>query len=123
MKNFTINRSKIMQIAHQLKKLGFSFGDAQRKAWEIVKAKSRMVKNLVAVTFKKKDGTETTRIATLNPAFLPEPKNSKGRKSNPLKVNFWSITDNGFRSFLAQNFVSVRNIDTIKNLVSKQLAA
>ena len=124
MKNL-INRSAILSFAHAiLSKTKLAWGECQKLAWKIFRLKNQLKKNILKITFKKTDGTETTRLATLNPAFLPEPKrSSKKRKTTSHKVTFWSVTDGGFRSLLPENFLKVEGTLSISNLVSTALAA
>jgi uncharacterized protein YdaT len=104
-------RSRVLTIANALTKKGYSFGDAQRKAWEIVRCICEMKKSEVVVRFFTEGETEIPqqRTASLAPAFLPyttTTTESKPRKKNPLQITFFDTTKNGFRSFTAERFVS-----------------
>ncbi len=120
-----INRSAILSFAHSIKnntKLVWS--ECQKLAWSIFRLKERLKKNILRITFTKADGTETERLATLNPAFMPERKGgSKKRKKKSHKVTFWSITDGGFRSFLPEKFLKIEDTLSISHLVNTALAA
>lgn len=109
MEKKAISRSAVMKLAHQLKAEGYSFGKSQRKAWVVSKAKKRMSEKTVKLTFHKKDGTQTTRVGTLNESLVPT-GHLYTRPDHPLQTIFWSFTDNDYRSFLAQNFVEVEMI-------------
>ena len=73
---------------------------------------------IVKVEFKTVKGVDCTKYATLQESFLPPPKPveedvdendalKKKRKVAENKVNFWSVEDNGWRSFLIENLVMV----------------
>lgn len=123
MKNELKDRSAVMELAHVLTNKGHHFNEAQRIAWRIENAKAKMMKNLVVVRFYRKDGVLVTKKATLNPAFLPKGQLKLKQRSTPLQVVFWSIHDNHFRSFLADNLVSIDDMQSIQQLIQEQLAA
>ena len=117
-------RSQVMEVAHQLVKKGLNFDHAQKKAWQVEMARKKMIKNIVAIRFYRKDGVLVTKLATLNPAFLPKGKiDILQRENSYLQVTFWSVRDHDYRSFLVQNFVSVDDITSIENLLREQFAA
>lgn len=64
------------------------------------------------VTFKKKDGTETTRTFTLKPELIesivgPEIESESVRKVNPdVCTVFQTIGETGWRSFRWENLIS-----------------
>ncbi len=126
MKNsIKINRSAVLSFAHAIQaKVKLAWGECQKLAWKVFRLKEQLKKNILKITFQKADGTETTRLATLNPAFLPEPKvNTKKRVSKSHKVTFWSVSDGAFRSFLPEKFLKVEGTLSISHLVSAALAA
>lgn len=123
MKNELQDRSEVMELAHVLVEHGYVFAEAQRMAWKVERAKEKMMKNLVLIRFHRKDGALVSKIATLNPAFLPHGKLKLKRRGTPRQIVFWSVNDNGYRSFLADNFVSIDDMTSIQDLIQQQLAA
>ncbi len=56
----------------------------------------------IRISFRKADGTDTTKFATLREEYLPEPRNETDegdRELSSTNVTFWSVEDNGWRSF------------------------
>lgn len=80
-----------------------NFSEALRRAWRAVKAKMALRLGRVELTFKKTDGSETTRVAT---AYQGEVKGTG--QSSPLTVVFHSITDGGTRSFRADRLTNYK---------------
>ena len=122
MKNELKDRSGVMELAHTLVDVGYDFAEAQRMAWKVERAKEQMMKNLVLIRFLRKDGALVSKIATLNPAFLPSGKLKIKRRSTARQIVFWSVNDNGYRSFLADNFISMDDMTSIQSLIHQQLA-
>lgn len=121
MKNELKDRSEVMELAHALVQIGYMFNDAQRIAWKVEQAKAKMMKNLVLIRFYRKDGALVSKVATLNPAFLPSGKLKMKRRSTPRQVVFWSVNDNDYRSFLADNFISVDDMTSIQSLIQSSM--
>lgn len=117
---------KVNALAWRIKKAGFTWSEAMKAAWKSIKLKEKMHTNIVRITYEKADGTTTTRVATLRPEFLPVfAQKSRGvvrRKVSP-KIAFWSITDDGWRSFLPQNLLSIDQVTTVKQLVTNLVRA
>jgi len=107
-------RSQVLTLAHKMKSEICSFGEAQKKAWKAIKAKQDLRKAVCILVFKKVNGDTSTKLATLKAEFLPEPKAARtdlpARKRTSAKITFWSIDDNGFRSFLPENLISIASI-------------
>lgn len=57
-------RSLVLRIARQLQKSGLSFSEAQKAAWQRVKGFDAP-QNAALLTFRKVDGTLTTRLVHL----------------------------------------------------------
>lgn len=57
-------RSLVLRIAAQLKKKGYSFSEAQRAAWQRVRAASQP-ENAAFITFRNVNGELTTRLVHL----------------------------------------------------------
>lgn len=98
-----------MKIANALKAEGWNFGEAQRKAWEVVRCIVEMKKSEVVVRFYSEGETEIPqqRTATLSPAFFSYTASTtaKPKKENPLQVKYYDTFKNGFRSFNVSRFV------------------
>ena len=61
------NRSKIVKIAHALKKVyKISFGEAQKIAWSNAKLRVALHKGPVQFSYKKKNGELRQAIGTLH---------------------------------------------------------
>jgi hypothetical protein len=65
------------------------------------------------ITFKKADGSETTRHATLNPEHINQAggegaKSEGGKAQSTTAMRFFSIDDNGWRSFNHDRLVGWR---------------
>ena len=107
----TISRSQVMQAAWKLIKAGASLSAAMFQAWK--EAKIRAVKEaltlgFVWITFRKVDGTVTTRKATRNADLVPNPSKPKGGAAAGSVIPFYSETDHGWRSFKCDNLVSFK---------------
>ncbi len=101
-------RSKVLAIANSLKKEGWNFSDAQRHAWNVVRAIEAMKQDEIVIRFTK-EGEEIPqqRTATLSAAYFTYTNTStKARKENPLQVRYWDTVKKGWRSFNAARFVS-----------------
>ena len=114
--NIAISRERIADLSQQLRQLGIRPDTARRHARKVLEARELMWKNLVEIRFFRKDGTLVTKIATMNPAFLPDGKHQIQQKEDPRIVTFWSHRDNGYRCFLAENFVGVVGLHNIRHL-------
>jgi len=107
-----IKRQKAMQIANALKATGkFTFGDAQRKAWEVVRCIDDMQKTEVVLRFLTVNESEEIpqqRTATLSTDLFNWVSTSTkpAAKPNPLQIKYWDTNKGGWRSFNAANFVS-----------------
>lgn len=102
-----INLSSVNRLAWKIKKTGKSWSESLKAAYKTLKAKAELKQSVCRISFQKTDGTITERVGTLRPDFLPSLKGGS-RVSTSAKITFWSLTDNGFRSFLPQNLISVK---------------
>ena len=114
--NIAISRERVADLSAKLRELGIRPDSARRHARKVLEAKALMWKNLVEVRFFRKDGRMVTKIATMNPAFLPEGKHAIRQNDDPRVVTFWSVNDDGYRCFLAENFVGVVGLRNIRQL-------
>lgn len=96
---------------------------ARRKVRMVRQLQQDMLKNLVHIVFRRKDGVVVRKLATLNPAFLPKDKTVvMPRPNHPEQIIFWSVRDGGYRSFLAQNLLRTEQVESIEALIAEQLA-
>jgi len=112
MKALSQFRSQVFCKAWQLvKEKCISLSEALKDAWEMVKLqalKALMKLGAVLVTFRKIDGTLTTRKATRNPDLIPaekQPKYPARPETYIWALPFYSLTDGGWRSLTAQGIV------------------
>lgn len=103
-------RAKALSIANSLRNQGWNFSDAQRHAWNVVRAIEAMKSDEVIIRFHK-EGEEVPeqRTATLSPAFFTYTATGTHRRSNPLQITYFDTLKNGFRSFNAARFVSYKS--------------
>lgn len=62
---------------------------------------------VATVRFIKRDGSERTMLATLDPLWLPDPTETSSREPNDEVVSCWDIEANGWRSFRLDSVVSI----------------
>lgn len=98
-------RSAALKIAHRLKKAGFTFMEAQKRAWKVVKAVQEMKKDEIMIRFLNAEGQIQQRPATLK-GFPIDFKNTSRAKSNPVQIKYYDLYRDGWRSFNAGRFVS-----------------
>ena len=77
-------RSLVLRIAAQLRKKGYSFADAQRAAWQRVKAVEQPT-SAAFLTFRKVNGELSTRFVYLGPLTDYITIKGTGRPLNGLK--------------------------------------
>lgn len=107
----------------KLVRMGLSRAWARRKERLVRQLQRDMLKNLVPIVFRRKDGVVVRKLATLNPAFLPKDKTEvQPRPDHPEQIIFWSVRDGGYRSFLAQHLLRVEAQESIEGLVAERLA-
>lgn len=92
-----------------------------------------MKTGVVEVVFDTTKGVETTKYATLMETILPprpvvesadeNDAMQKKRKVNENQVSFWSVNDDGWRSFVIGNLKSVRSLSEgeITNLIVERV--
>ena len=108
-------KSTVMKTAWELvKSAGLSLSDALRKAWRKVKKellKLYLRSGKVEITFQKVNGEVTTRTGTVNFNLMPAGQHPKGNGgSSETLINFYSLTDNGWRSLRAENLISFKTL-------------
>lgn len=116
------NESVQLSLFDALLEKGLNPAWATRKARMIEQLQKEMLKNIVGIVFRRKDGVVVHKLATLNPAFLPKDKTSvMPRPNHPEQIIFWSLRDRGYRSFLAHNFFRTEKIQSIGELIQEKL--
>lgn len=105
MANLKDTRSKVLSLAHKLKASGLSFGEAQKKAWKVIRLKEAMQNDIVEFTFIKKDGSlRAAKGTTSNQFFTYEKKTDRTTPSH--LVTYFDIEKQSFRCFKAANLVA-----------------
>ncbi len=104
----TFTRSTVMQAAWKLVKTGATLSAAMSQAWKetrIEAVKQALTADFVWITFRKVDGTLTTRKSTRNADLVPDPDNPRGGAASRATIPFYSETDAGWRSFRTDNLI------------------
>lgn len=101
------SRSKIMVIAHTLKKVyKMTFSEAQSLAWKNTKLKIAMHQGPVEFSYLKKDGTTRETVGTLhNIEHLLI--GSDKFKNDILTVRYYDLEKSSFRSMKMCNLITV----------------
>jgi hypothetical protein len=103
-------RSAVMTITNSLTKQGFSFGQAQRQAWKVVRAIEAMKSDEIVLRFYKDgDDIPQQRFAVAVTTANYKSKGT-GRKRNPLQVSYFETTSGKVKSFNAGRFDSFRAV-------------
>lgn len=101
-------RSQALKIANSLRKQGWKFGDAQRRAWQVVRFMEAVRQGEVVLRFTKKgDDIPQQRIATAITSGNYKPKGIV-KKKNPLQVVYFDHNRQAVRSFNAARFVGFK---------------
>ncbi len=81
-----------------------SWSISLRKAWAIIKLKSKMRGESVKFSFLKKDGTTRNAIGTLSEAKIPSANQSKGIRASVYSVTtFYDLNKDAWRCFKNEN--------------------
>lgn len=70
----------------------------------------------VKITYRKKDGTETTRTASLNDdvikstGYVFKESTSSTRKVNPSQFIYFELESNQFKSFIKDSLISFEKV-------------
>ena len=97
-----------MQAAWKLVKAGATLSAAMSQAWKearIEAVKEALSLGFVWITFRKVDGTVTTRKATRNADLVPDPDKPRGGAAGRAAIPFYSETDHGWRSFRTDSLI------------------
>lgn len=100
-------KSQVCKLAIRLvRENEMSLSEAMRKAWQNLKLKVAMGCRCVRFAFVKKSGEVRWAFGTLLQGVLPESKNS-GRKQSESAQVYYDIEQQGYRSFVKANLISV----------------
>lgn len=100
-----------MQLAWQLiKKAGMAFGEAVRRAYEVIKLKVKLAKTDekgMWISYKKEDGTIRHALATRNVKHIPADKQPKSAGESKIQIatTYFDILADGWRSFRADRLI------------------
>lgn len=98
-------RSKVFARAYEIRKAtSEGFAVCLSKAWNLYRLAKRMAHETVSFTYKKMDGSLRKAVGTLN--NLGHAIKGTG-KSSPKAFRYWDIQANAFRSFNANNLISI----------------
>ena len=101
------NRSKIMIIAHALKRVyKMSFGEAQKLAWSNSKLKVALHQGPVQFSYKKKNGEIRQAIGTLH-NVAPLLVGSDKFQKDILTLRYYDLEKEDFRSMKMNNLISI----------------
>lgn len=89
-----------------VKKYSFTFSEAMKKAWAIVKLKTAMYRGNAIFAYKKIDGTIRFADGTLSHEVVPV-TNEGGKKANDTLVTYWDNEAHGWRSFKIANYIGL----------------
>ena len=93
MKNF---RTKVFKQAHELMRAtGKAFAVCLPKAWALYRLTKRMRREIVTFAYEKADGSLRKAKGTLKDV------------SNLIKVRYFDVEANGFRSFKVENLITI----------------
>lgn len=100
------NRSKILKLAHAIKKeTGCTFGEAQRKAWQVARLEYRLNIGIASFQFIKADGTVRAANGTRNADLFEYQHKGSEAKQSPLNVRYFDMDANAWRSFNANRLI------------------
>lgn len=98
----------IMQMAWQfVKRNGMTLADALKKAWQVFKLKTQMMKGIVRFYFRKVDGTIREAYGTLRTDLMPEIKGEDNRRKNDTVQTYFDTEKQEFRCFKLANLVNL----------------
>ena len=103
------NRSKIMTIAHALKRVyRMSFSEAQKLAWSNIKLKTALHQGPIQFCYKKKNGEIREAVGTLHnvePLFVGSDKFS----NDILTLRYYDLEKEDFRAMKMNSLISINN--------------
>ena len=104
------NRSKIMMIAHALKRVyKMSFSESQKLAWANTKLRFALHQGPVEFCYRKKDGELRPAIGTLH-NVEPLLVGSNKFSNDILTLRYYDLEKDAFRAMKMNSLVSVNNV-------------
>lgn len=102
-----INKTQLFKMAHAMvRKAAFgTFGEALRKAWQVLKLRAMMLAGKVEFAFRKTDGSIRKAIGTLHNINYT-PATGKVRREKPVdQICYFDVEKNSYRSFIAASLI------------------
>lgn len=107
-KNLKEIRSKVLKLAHSLKKeYLISFGEAQIIAWKNIKLKIALHKGPVYFSFLKKNGQTRNALGTLHNVNHLLVGSDKFKQDN-FTIRYYDLEAKAFRAFKVNNLLEVK---------------
>ncbi len=109
-----INKSQVFTTAWQLVKTeDLSLSQALRRSWREHKCKALLEllrSSVLSITFRKVDGTVTTRVGTRSAQLVPTEAQPKGYGSSKSfdVIPFYSLSDHAWRSFRTDSIIRIQ---------------
>lgn len=95
-------RSRVMKMAHELLKLGWTLSEALKRAWEMYRMRKMMKNSPIKFLYKKVDGSLREAAGTLMDVM----NTVKGTGKECFKTfKYYDIDCEAWRSFRIENFV------------------
>lgn len=99
--------SQIMLLAWQMvRKNGYTISEALKVAWQNIKLKAKMKKEIVRFYYRKVNGELREAFGTLSDKRIPETKGTD-RKANNTLFTYFDTECEEWRSFKIANLVNV----------------
>lgn len=96
----------IMNLAWQMvKSNGYTISEALKQAWQVIKLRVKMTKQVVKFTFKKVDGSIREALGTLKSDETPQTVSS-GKKSSKAVQVYYDVEKMAWRCFKVENLTS-----------------
>lgn len=99
-------RSQVLTLAWTLHRAGLTFGEAQRKAWKVIRLKKALRAGVVEFTYTKADGTTRKATGTTSNRFFSYERKTDRPAPGHL-VTYFDLEKGNFRNFKAANLVDV----------------
>lgn len=110
--------SEIMSLAWQfVRKNGYTFSEALKKAWLNIKLKAAMRQKIVKFYYQKVDGSIREAFGTLKESLLPMTQGTE-KKANSTLFTYFDSERESWRSFKRANILSICGPKNIENLIT-----
>ena len=101
---------EVMNMAHrafQLKGAYMSWTECLKQAWQVIKLKARMKKQVVEFYFQKMNGEVRQAFGTLLQSHIDYTPNGTGHAASRDCIRYWDEEKGAWRQFKAYNFLRV----------------